>query len=551
MSLSQIIRAADADFLIALSNKGLYNRARRELAEAGVRAEVSGDSLRAEFADGTVLTLTRTIQNYTCSCPSRVLCKHLLMAVLAAQETGAAAEDSPPPPVADFSALAAISAAELVHLAGAKAVRAAVAETRPPVTATITAAAVLTVYLPESGATTRFLPGAPLTAATCSCKADNFCPHRLRAVLQYILAAKGALPADFYPEETAEAIAPEAPAYVREFVTEILGGGLVRLPEDGADRLLQLAAICRGRRLPNMERLAARAAGQLERYARRSALFQREELADDLGALLLLAEKIEAGAADKATVGVFRTEYLPAPPFFLTGLGAEGWQSASGYSGVTVVMYSPDLGRVLRYTTTLKTAQAPGLEKMFRQRAPWGLNIGLNRLARSRLRLSGGRISGAGRLSASEAGRAELLGPTFLADPALDDIVYDDFAALLDALWQQREKDADSRFYALLKPAGAESGAYDRINQVYTLPLRDGDGRLLSIKVRYAPATRLLIDNLRRLESRLADYCGIFLVSLYIEAGRLTAFPLTYYGDGFWQLGLEEPRAQSGADREP
>ncbi|MDR1961380.1 MAG: SWIM zinc finger family protein [Gracilibacteraceae bacterium] len=556
MSIRQAVSAADADFLTALANKGLYNRALRELPEAGVRVETdaTGEKLRAEFADGTVLTLEGSIRNYACSCPSRAVCKHLLMAVLAAQsalsapETGGKAELTAATPP-DFSQVANASAAALSKLAGAKALREAVLESRSLEAAEITVASVLTVTLPESGMTVRFLPGAPLAESTCDCKEEKFCRHRLRAVLQYIIAHKGALPEEFWPNENENAsFGTEALAYARDFIVEIFRVGLARLPEDGADRFSQLAAICHGHRLANMERLASRIAGHLRHYEQRSAVFRREILADDLCALLLLEEKISAGAADKATVGVFRDSYLPLPPVFLTGLGAYGWESPGGYTGVTVIMYSPDSKRLLRYTSVLRTAQSSGIEDMYKGGAPWGLPLSLAQLGQSRLRLTGGRANATGQLSASAESRAELLGPVFLADPALDPLVYENFATLLEAIWRHRENSSEGeRFYALLKPAAVLESGYDRIAQVYTLPLRDLEGRILTLKARYEPTTKLLLDNLTELEPRLAEEPGIFLVSAYIEDGRLVAFPLTHYGESRWDLGLERKKQKTAA----
>jgi len=86
MSIFSEILSQDEGSLSTLSNRGTVNRAARELPGAGITLTALEDGIRAVFSDGTELVAEGSLQNYRCSCPSRIACKHLVMAVLAAKD---------------------------------------------------------------------------------------------------------------------------------------------------------------------------------------------------------------------------------------------------------------------------------------------------------------------------------------------------------------------------------------------------------------------------------------------------------------------------------
>ncbi|MDR3296403.1 MAG: SWIM zinc finger family protein [Clostridiales Family XIII bacterium] len=609
------IAAADEEYLVTLANKGLYNRALRELPDAGIVVAAEGENIRAQFADGSAVTMDGSILRYTCTCPSRSVCKHLLMAVLAAQElfagagaqgqlpedgaatdagalddaatdagasdagdagtaTGAGTTDAGTADAAAanaehaFAFIAETSAASLEKIAGKRRFRAAVTESRFLEKPDIREASTLTLKLPESGATVRFLPGAPLETAGCTCKSPDFCSHRIQAVLQYIIEKKGSLPQEFLPEEKPDET-PEIDValldFLRHSISEVFSSGLARLPENSGHRFLQLATLCHSRRLADPERLCNRVAGQLEHFAGKSAVFQKEYLIGDLCRLLKLCDLLEKEGANPKIAGVFRDEYHPVAVTDILGLGAYGWHSTGGYTGVTTLFYAPELRRVLRYTAALPDNVSSGAVKMYNAGAPWGLNARLSALSHSALRIRGGKLSANGQLSATESCHAEPLGPADVADPALSPLRYADFDALLEALWEwtEKEKNGESAMTALLVPDRMGPGSYDRIQQRFSLPLYDAAGRALMLRVRYEAATELLLDNLAMLEKEQEKEaksggllgrwfgqkynCGVFLANVRMEEGALAAFPVTHYGQNTRNLSLDEEKNEINA----
>ena len=80
----QFVPFANEAFLVTLANKGLYKRALKDLETTGqITLTVTGSHLQVQLDDITVC-LAPNVSQSTCSCPSKTVCKHILMGILAA-----------------------------------------------------------------------------------------------------------------------------------------------------------------------------------------------------------------------------------------------------------------------------------------------------------------------------------------------------------------------------------------------------------------------------------------------------------------------------------
>lgn len=116
----QMLSQVDDDYLIGLSNKGIVKRAYKDLENAAVsienEAEAAGGAAKelTVFVDDVTCRLTLPIGESTCTCPSRSMCKHIVMAVIFAKEkfAGQAADKSEAAEVAEGIVKAADGNAE-------------------------------------------------------------------------------------------------------------------------------------------------------------------------------------------------------------------------------------------------------------------------------------------------------------------------------------------------------------------------------------------------------------------------------------------------------
>jgi len=84
--VKEYIKGITDDYLIGLSNKGIVKRGHKDydaLENPPVLHEVQ-DSIMVEFSEAQVV-LRSPLSEASCSCPSKALCKHIVMAVLAVQ----------------------------------------------------------------------------------------------------------------------------------------------------------------------------------------------------------------------------------------------------------------------------------------------------------------------------------------------------------------------------------------------------------------------------------------------------------------------------------
>ncbi len=94
----QSLADVDEDYLVGISNKGIVKRAYKDLEAEGEKAQeaAKGIDLSAEdlsvTAGSETVTLRLPLAESRCSCPSRSICRHVIMAVLIARQ--AAAEGS-------------------------------------------------------------------------------------------------------------------------------------------------------------------------------------------------------------------------------------------------------------------------------------------------------------------------------------------------------------------------------------------------------------------------------------------------------------------------
>ncbi len=96
----QSLADVDEDYLVGISNRGIVKRAYKDLEAEGVKAQeaakgidLGAEELSVTAGDETV-TLRLPLAESRCSCPSRSICRHVVMAVLIAKQAAAATGES-------------------------------------------------------------------------------------------------------------------------------------------------------------------------------------------------------------------------------------------------------------------------------------------------------------------------------------------------------------------------------------------------------------------------------------------------------------------------
>lgn len=91
----QSLAGVDEDYLVGISNKGIVKRAHKDLEAEGNEAQTAAAGINWDAQDLTVAAGGETViirfplGESRCSCPSRSICRHVIMAILLAQRAAA------------------------------------------------------------------------------------------------------------------------------------------------------------------------------------------------------------------------------------------------------------------------------------------------------------------------------------------------------------------------------------------------------------------------------------------------------------------------------
>lgn len=563
----------DGETLEALSSKGLVRRARKDF-EGGVEVEVTSvaeEAVTLRVAEASVEVRREGITKAACTCPAKEACRHVLIACLwlgrdagesaveAAEaddaarvepKDAAAAEDSGAREAArPFENLSRLSPDDLVRTAGRKVLRAAFELLAcDPECAVEEQPHLLVVTFPRGGQTVRFLGGEGgegIKGGICSCRSGDVCAHRVAAVLAYKRGRGDDVEAFRIFEQGRAALretgeSPRSRAEVvaasRTLLEACVEVGISHLSPMTRDRFSTLSVSALGVDLPRLS-LALRGLGEGVALA-----LARDARADERAWLLSAARTFalcraleSAGASPShALTGAHRTRYEEVGALELTGVGAERWQTMSGYVGLTVLFWEQTTRRWHSWSEARPALGAGGFDPQsrFLQEMPWpGLSSPAQASA-SRFKLMHARRNYQGRLSGSAQTRALLLGE---AEPRGLDFAqcsFRDWEALrayaVSTLACGLEERQPLRDLVVLRPHRWGARFFDEVAQVFNWPVVDESGRQLPLGLPFDKENRRAIEILEGFDPQSPPVEAV-LARLAVRNGRLALRPVTLF----------------------
>lgn len=542
-AVAAVLARYDEDAWVAVANRGLLRRARKDLESCHVRV-VAQDGTGVDVGVGDVVVRIGLAGpgEATCTCPSPVTCQHVLTAGLwlASGATDDVADAPGTPGTDDLHAeLMAVDARALTAHAGLPGYRWAHQmlddADQPPV---LSRDGYLAVTFPRRGLTARYLGG-----GLDGLVLDQAVPHverfRVAVVLAWQRAHGLVLPppppprsGSGEPSETSQSRTASRER-LRSSVTALLRDtvrvGVSHLSPAIHERIVTSAVWAQGVEYHRLALLLRRIADEVELLLARSARADDLALLDDVAVAhaLVTALAATAGREPAALLGRARASYDPVRRLDLIGLGGRPWRTGSGYHGLTCVFWDRAGARVLTWTDT-RPDTLPGFDPRARweQPAPWtGLTSPAAAAGRAvtltqALVSPDGRLSGVGSTTASVAG---LRGADLLAALPVHD-VWRDLAVrrvtgLLDVIDQ-------NGLWTVLRPARALPARWDPASQTLHWPVLDGAGDVLVLEV---PWSRLHAHAIGRIEAVGADLPAGACVVARVERvrGMLVGEPLS------------------------
>lgn len=539
MKISKVVAAAlpaaDDDYLIGLANKGIVNRAKKDLAALGQpEITVDGDTVGMRIGD-VRCSIKAPLGESVCSCPSSSMCRHRIAAILWLREryeAEAKAETAGEP--VKFDELRAYPVDALVKQLGRKRVSAVLFRHQSQAGPKIDETSVVTVEMPWSPANVRLLQ--PLEHSTCSCHSKTFCAHKAEALLYWLLEQKAVDPSALQVSQRENAFdiaeIQGVCRTVQEALTAQMVTGLSRMPVTVCESVERMAALCHTAKLPDLERALRGLHGEYAAYFSRSATFRDTALLQRVSYAFRLAAALEAAdeAALPVLAGIFREDYEQVGNLELYLLGLRDFTSRSGYRGTAFYFWEYKKKRFYTFSNVRPDFYEGKSRRKGAATAPWNLPCTLQQAWNSKISLTNARATRTGNLSSTEQCQATLVGACPPADVFSGEYIDQDFEKLLRTRSDPGSPEIGR--LAVVRPQRCEPQPFDAVRQIFSMRLTDSRGRDLWLEVRYNMLEEKVIETLDMLCDRIQkdpSLCPVFFGEVYREEDRLKLYPIEYF----------------------
>ena len=541
--LKNLVSIMDDDYIIGISNKGILNRSKKDLEKASsIEYSINDDNIEFKI-DDIVCNIGDEIKNYKCSCPSRNICKHVVMSYLYLinHKNEIFGEDSnnngeEEEIKNDFSKLREYPLEEIKKEIGDKSFGDIIKRISFGVKYELTEGSIIKVDFGEEECVVKLLDD--IENSVCSCKSKELCRHKAEALILYKLE-KGDITLEdlkayekkikFVDEETIKKPSFE----IRKSIEEIMITGLARCSQGTLDKINNMAVICHNYDLPNFEKNLRDISKEISLYFNKNASFTKKKLLRKLTNVYtntFILENTTVLSKLTELIGEFKSSYYEIPIIELYGVSSENWISKSGYEGTTYYFYENKRKKWFTYTSVMPIFYDNTPYNNYYRRtnayAPWGLNCKIEELSRINFKLVHGKINSQNRLSSSSETKGMVIGKSNLSDLEIQDYLFDNWKTLIDKKLNSYNNESINIIFLKVKEFGECS--FDKINQTLNLPIYDEEKNIINIKVQFSSKTKSMIRVLERLSKKNPP---LFLGRVFISEGEITFYPIAYYKD--------------------
>lgn len=512
-SFDAFISLCSEDYLIHHANKGLYKRAIKEIEQGvTVQYEITDEHVIGTLSDGTVCRMMGRIDAFDCSCPSDKICKHVLIAILYHKQNkrteGESGEQR-----SDFSWLLTLSTDEIARQFSLSQIEEVLFRLPYEEEIRCTEKQFLTIRLQEQRVDVIFEEEADMSRTVCNCRAKDACVHRLEALLRY----RALHHIHDLPDRTADVSIPhDLVAECRQLIEEIMNLGLTRLPERIVSRLESTAIAAHNGQLPAIERSLRGLQGELALFFARHARFSPGVFLDRLtqAYMSLVALEQDVSITQKQQIiGQFKSVYHMIPRLELYALGANPWETRSGYRGITYYFYAPKKQQIYTYTDSRPVYYEKAqfrFEDQYRKKMDWSSGMTMQELSRSHVLLHRGKVNRERRLSGNEETTVQPRTRLPIEDIDLGPYLITDWEAIT------REPDVSlfsERQALILVLCVAKIGdvRFDTVHQNLILSAEDRHGHVLDVALAYSKDTASSIWQLEK-SDELRQLRDVYLV---------------------------------------
>ncbi|WP_153978579.1 MULTISPECIES: hypothetical protein [Paenibacillus] len=520
-------------------------------------------SVSCQLSDGTLCTLESTLDHWDCSCPSDHICKHVLISILyyqrehqtdeevtgqdmlaeavpSSEETNNNSKSSSiamdteelaPGHESRFRWMTESDLSTLIQSYSSSMIEEVWFRLKYPEQIEVLEDSLLTVRLVRQDIEVSFTQEPSLAKALCKVKQTAGNMAKLEALLRYRrqqhVDDENVLSGRVYDTKFSIQTVREC----RSMLADLLKTGLARLPQSYMAQLETLAVAAHSGNLPDVERSLRGIQGELQLFFNRHIRFSMQTMLDRVSKLYLALQVLEqertSAYMQSQLIGSFRSKYYTVPQLHLYGLGADAWETRSGYRGITYYFYCFEDEEIYTYSDVRAVYyddNSFSYAEHYGAFTPWLTNVTFRQFAGEELQFQTVKVNNDRRLSSGEGAKLELMTRTNVEDVNLGKYMQDVPSLLLeDSRTFELFTNPKERF-AILRVARIVDHSFDKRTQQLILTIETEEGELLPLTLPYSMDWQMMIQ---RLES---GYGAASLEHFYafVRMEQSTLYPISF-----------------------
>ena len=491
--------------LVRASNAGIVKRARRELESLTATISEEADVILTWSDSVTCRFPPASSFRGQCSCPAKDICRHLVRSILYLQTHADSTESTTPSaptsskePVVDVDSLLQADEAELTKHLGKAVLTRARKSLANNLVGSISDRDRRSVTFPQLGVEIRFPAGASLASAICSCHEHPPCSHLIPALL--ILRGESTPTAP--PLSRAEdAAVRQAMSRTRELLEELIRVGMDGLSPAWTEAVRATALEIEKAGLNIPADLLNVLNGQVEAELTRDRPFHPDLFRSTLAKLWVRIEAIArqselAGGSDDL-INRARGQYWTVGAKRLVGVGIRAWQTEE-ITGISVYLLDEESGDIVSTGTGRPTENGTSPLYLAGRVPLLGENSARDMLGRH-VECTSARLTGKGKILLGEGARCIIYPAPVDWALLLQRFAITRWSNLADRLREEYPSLLSHRrdnIY-LFQPSSFGTAAINQVDQSFTWPMIDADGRTLFIEYSYSDMRAVAFEQLK------------------------------------------------------
>ncbi|WP_295163515.1 SWIM zinc finger family protein [uncultured Brachyspira sp.] len=377
--INNLKQYTNENFLLTLTNKGIYNRSVKDIDNI---ITSSPEKIKLEETDGKIkitidtgekieVILDEDIKSSKCSCPSKDVCKHIIMSILYINtiENNTHNENKEKDNTDNnkeieskeenniFDEVKNITFDEIIKLSTKKNFEYALDRLYDDIEADIKENKMLEITIPEENITIYFPKKDSIKKSVCSCKDASICTHKIIAILKYKQMYNSL---EEIKEDNKE-IDENILKFSKEFIENIFEKGLYSCSEKDFDIAEQLSIKLQVKDMPELAKMFRSISKSIESMINKHASFNKLFAFAILSKLYNTIKTIEKAKKNnnnktvKMLTGEIRSKYINRKSCELLGLGAYPWISSTGYLGTNAYLYNLNTKKLSFFSYVIPT----------------------------------------------------------------------------------------------------------------------------------------------------------------------------------------------------